>query len=60
LTPTVGVLIDVAALQIPKTFVLLMSPKEEVRRLCQIIWRQGELLGAKIVTPQEISNDSQE
>jgi hypothetical protein len=54
-----SVSIDVGSLQIPKTFVLLMSPKGEVRRLCQIVWRRGELLVAKFVTPQDIASDSQ-
>jgi PilZ domain len=49
-----GACIDVGALVIPAVFMLLLSPRGEVRRICQNVWRKGELVGVKFLTAKEL------
>ena len=49
-----GVCLDVGALAVPKVFGLAFTAGGEVLRVCSLIWRQGELLGARFVTAKEL------
>jgi hypothetical protein len=49
-----GALLEVGNLPVPKIFVLVMTPDGKVRRACLTVWRQGELLGARFVTAEEL------
>jgi hypothetical protein len=49
-----GVCLDVGALAVPKVFGLAFTAGGEVLRVCSLVWRQGELLGARFVTAKEL------
>ena len=49
-----GVSLDVGALSVPKIFGLAFTSGGEVLRVCSLIWRQGELIGARFVTAKEL------
>jgi hypothetical protein len=49
-----GVSLDVGALSVPKIFGLAFTAGGEVLRVCSLIWRKGELLGARFVTAKEL------
>jgi hypothetical protein len=49
-----GVCLDVGAMAVPKVFGLAFTGGGEVLRVCLLIWRQGERLGARFVTAQEL------
>ena len=49
-----GACIDVGALVTPAIFMLLLSPRGEVRRVCKSVWRKGELVGVKFLTAKEL------
>ncbi len=49
-----GVSLDVGALSVPKVFGLAFTAGGEVLRVCSLIWRQGELVGARYVTAKEL------
>jgi PilZ domain len=53
-----GACINVGALAVPETFVLLLSLNGEVRRLCQLVWRSGELLGARFLSAKELGRSN--
>src|ERR1700742_3955534 len=52
-----GVCIDVGALVVPKIFGLAFTAGGEVLRVCSLVWRKGELLGARFVTAKELRQD---
>jgi hypothetical protein len=49
-----GVCLDVGALAVPKVFGLAFTAGGEVLRVCTLIWRKGELVGARFVTAKEL------
>jgi hypothetical protein len=49
-----GACLDVCAMAVPKVFGLAFTGGGEVLRVCLLIWRQGERLGARFVTAKEL------
>lgn len=49
-----GVCLDVGGMAVPKVFGLSFTSGGEVMRLCTLIWRRGETLGARFVTAKEL------
>jgi PilZ domain len=49
-----GACIDVGALAVPKIFGLAFTGGGEVLRVCKLIWRRGELVGARFVSAKEL------
>ena len=49
-----GVQLDVGALAVPDLFGLAFTASGEVLRVCSLVWRQGEMLGARFVTAREL------
>jgi hypothetical protein len=49
-----GVCLDVGALVVPKIFGLAFTASGEVRRVCSLVWRRGEIVGARFVTAKEL------
>src|ERR1700675_4502002 len=49
-----GVCLEVGALAVPDLFGLAFTAGGEVLRVCSMVWRQGELIGARFVTPKEL------
>ena len=49
-----GVCLDVGALSVPKIFGLAFTAGGEVLRVCSLVWRKGELVGARYVTAKEL------
>ncbi|SDR88271.1 hypothetical protein [Bradyrhizobium canariense] len=49
-----GVCLDVGALAVPKLFGLAFTSGGEVLRVCSLIWRRGERVGARFVTAKEL------
>jgi hypothetical protein len=49
-----GVCLEVGALVVPDLFGLAFTSGGEVLRVCSLIWRQGEQVGARFVTAREL------
>ena len=49
-----GVCLDVGALAVPELFGLAFTAGGEVLRVCALVWRQGEIVGARFVTAREL------
>ena len=49
-----GVCLEVGALAVPKLFGLAFTAGGEVLRICALVWRRGELIGARFVTAKEL------
>jgi hypothetical protein len=49
-----GVSLDVGGLVVPELFGLAFTARGEVLRVCSLVWRQGELVGARFVTAKEL------
>jgi hypothetical protein len=49
-----GVCLEVGALAVPDLFGLAFTSGGEVLRVCSLIWRQGEQVGARFVTVKEL------
>ena len=49
-----GACLDVGALVVPELFGLAFTAGGEVLRVCQLIWRSGESIGARFVTAKEL------
>src|ERR1700733_1863263 len=49
-----GVCLEVGDLSVPKLFGLAFTAGGEVLRVCSLIWRRGELIGARFVTAKEL------
>jgi hypothetical protein len=49
-----GVCLDVGALAVPKLFGLAFTAGGEVMRICALVWRRGEQIGARFVTAKEL------
>jgi hypothetical protein len=49
-----GVKLEVGALPVPEIFGLAFTARGEVMRVCSLIWRRGEQVGARFVTAREL------
>jgi hypothetical protein len=49
-----GVCLDVGDLAVPKLFGLAFTSSGEVLRVCALIWRRGERIGARFVSANEL------
>lgn len=49
-----GVCLDVGDLAVPKLFGLAFTSSGEVLRVCALIWRRGERIGARFVSAKEL------
>jgi hypothetical protein len=49
-----GVILEVGALAVPKIFGLAFTASGEVLRVCWLTWRNGERIGARFVTAEEL------
>ena len=49
-----GVCLEVGALAVPKLFGVAFTAGGEVLRVCMLVWRRGELIGARYVTAKEL------
>jgi hypothetical protein len=49
-----GVCLDVGDLAVPKLFGLAFTSSGEVLRVCALIWRRGERIGARFVSAREL------
>jgi hypothetical protein len=49
-----GACLDVGDLVVPKMFGLSLTAGGEVRRVCSLIWRKGELVGVRFISAQEL------
>ena len=49
-----GVSLDVGSLPVPKLFGLAFTATGEVLRVCSLVWRNGEMVGAEFLTAKEL------
>lgn len=49
-----GACLEVGNLAVPKLFGLSLTAGGEVLRVCRLVWRRGELVGARFVSAQEL------
>ncbi len=49
-----GACLDIGTLAVPEIFGLAFTAGGEVIRVCSLIWRRGELIGARFVTAKEL------
>jgi hypothetical protein len=49
-----GVCLEVGALAVPELFGLAFTSSGEVLRVCALVWRQGEEVGARFVSAKEL------
>ena len=49
-----GVCLDVGSLPVPKLFGLAFTATGEVLRVCSLIWRNGEMVGAEFLSAREL------
>jgi hypothetical protein len=49
-----GTCLEVGALAVPRIFGLAFTAGGEVLRVCSLIWRRGERIGARFVTAREL------
>ena len=49
-----GACIDVGDLRVPRLFGLSLTSGGEVMRVCTLVWRRGELIGARFVSANEL------
>jgi PilZ domain len=55
-----GACLEVGALAVPKIFGLSFTAGGEVLRVCTVVWRRGELIGARFLTTTELRQGSAE
>ncbi|MCK1642687.1 PilZ domain-containing protein [Bradyrhizobium sp. 157] len=51
-----GASLDVGDLAVPRVFGLSLTAGGEVRRVCTLIWRRGELVGVRFVSARKLRN----
>lgn len=51
-----GICIDVGALAVPKLFGVAFTSSGDVMRICWLVWRRGEQIGARFVSAKELRN----
>ena len=49
-----GVCLDVGSLPVPKLFGLAFTATGEVLRVCALVWRNGEMIGAEFLSAREL------
>jgi hypothetical protein len=49
-----GVCLDVGSLPVPKLFGLAFTATGEVLRVCSLVWRNGEMVGAEFLSASEL------
>ncbi|HJZ22768.1 MAG TPA: hypothetical protein VJ226_17515 [Bradyrhizobium sp.] len=49
-----GVCLEVGAMAVPELFGLAFTAGGEVLRVCSLVWRQGEEVGARFVSAKEL------
>jgi hypothetical protein len=49
-----GVCLEVGAMAVPELFGLAFTSSGEVLRVCALVWRQGEEVGARFVSAKEL------
>jgi hypothetical protein len=49
-----GVCLEVGAMAVPELFGLAFTSSGEVLRVCALVWRQGEEVGARFVNAKEL------
>jgi hypothetical protein len=49
-----GACLDVGALPVPELFGLAFTATGEVLRVCSLVWRRGELIGAEFLSASEL------
>lgn len=49
-----GVCLDVGSLPVPELFGLSFTTSGRVLRVCALVWRQGEMIGAEFLTANEL------
>jgi PilZ domain len=49
-----GVCLDVGSLPVPKLFGLAFTASGEVLRVCSLVWRNGEMVGAEFLSAKEL------
>jgi hypothetical protein len=49
-----GACLEVGALAVPELFGLAFTAKGEVLRVCSLVWRRGEVIGARFVSAKEL------
>jgi len=49
-----GVCLEVGALAVPKLFGLAFTAGGEVLRVCMLVWRRGEMIGARYVSAKQL------
>ena len=49
-----GVCLDVGSLPVPKLFGLAFTATGEVLRVCSLVWRNGETVGAEFLSAKEL------
>jgi hypothetical protein len=49
-----GVCLDVGSLPVPKLFGLAFTTTGEVLRVCSLVWRNGEMVGAEFLSAREL------
>jgi hypothetical protein len=49
-----GVSLDVGSLPVPKLFGLAFTATGEVLRVCSLVWRNGEMVGAEFLSAKEL------
>ena len=49
-----GVCLDVGSLPVPKLFGLAFTATGEVLRVCSLVWRNGEMVGAEFLSAKEL------
>lgn len=49
-----GACLDIGALGVPELFGLAFTAGGEVLRICSLVWRRGERVGARFVTVKEL------
>ena len=49
-----GTCLEVGDLPVPKVFGLSLTAGGEVLRVCTLVWRRGELVGARFVSAKEL------
>ena len=52
-----GACLDVGDLAVPSMFGLSLTAGGEVRRVCSLIWRRGELIGVRFVSAKELRGE---
>ena len=55
-----GVCLEVGDLAVPKLFGLAFTASGEVLRVCSLIWRRGERIGARFVSVKELRQGTSE